>query len=182
MKLTFETEQWRPIIGSPDYEVSDHGRVRSLDRIGSRGHRLSGKILKQCIVKSGYAQVSLGASRKAYVHRLVCEAWHGDPKEGQEVSHLDGVKANNLPGNLTWATHAENEQQKRLHGTYDRPRVFKKPHHKKRGPISTRHPEADEIIRMRQSGATIKDVASFLGMSVSGAFGVIKNRCFDVAA
>jgi len=92
------------------------------------------------------------------------------------VSHLDGNPLNNQPYNLEWATSSQNEQQKRKHGTYARPRVFKKPWHKKRGPKQSCYPKADKILQMRAEGASIQDVADMLGMSKSGAANVINNR------
>lgn len=56
--------------------------------------------------------------RTKAIHVLVCLAWHGaKPSERHEVRHLDGVRANSTPANLCWGTQAENEADKRRHGT-----------------------------------------------------------------
>ena len=169
-------EEWRAIPEFENYEASSLGRIRSLDHLSSDGRRISGRILKPWLAAGRYHYVSLGQAKKAGVHRLVCKAFHGVPPIEMEAAHRDGNSLNNSPDNLVWATRAENEQHKREHGTYDRPRVFKQPHHKKRGPAPSRHPRADEMIAMRNLGATIKEVADAMGMSKSGAHGVLKRR------
>jgi hypothetical protein len=52
-----------------------------------------------------------------YVHRLVCEAFHGPPPFGLQCRHLNGKRADNRPDNLTWSTKIENESDKERHGT-----------------------------------------------------------------
>ena len=170
-------EIWKTVAENNKYQVSNLGRVRSLDQVTNDGRNILGRILKPNRLRSGYFQISLGRGKKRYVHRIVCIAFHGAPKDNLEVAHLDGNSANNRAENLTWATHSENEQHKIAHGTYARPRVFKQPHHKKRGPKTSKHPRADEIIFMRKSGASLKQVADAMGMSKSGAYNALKERC-----
>ena len=164
------SELWKPttITG---YEVSNFGRVRSL--IGSRRR---GRVLKQYKMPSGYMQVSLGAGNKFYVHRLVCAAWHGEPESGLEVSHIDGTRDGNKPENLAWVTHSQNEQQKKVHGTYARTVNYWKAGQKKRGPSPTKHNCAETIKRLNSSGVSVAILASLFGMSKSGMYGVIKCR------
>ncbi len=53
------------------------------------------------------------------IHRLVCKLFHGmPPSDLHEVRHLDGNKLNNHVNNLAWGTKSENQQDRRLHGTY----------------------------------------------------------------
>ena len=121
---------------------------------------------------------SLGKSIKTGVHRLICMSFHGIPKDKTlEVAHLDGNAHNNTPENLTWATPIENNQMKRLHGTYYQGKAhFKKPVEKKRGPKPSIHPDAQKIIEMRKNGAKWKQIAEAFGISVSGVFGIAKFR------
>lgn len=64
-----------------------------------------------------YAMVSAGDQRKAYVHRLVCEAFYGPAPEGlPEVRHLDGDSSNNRPENLDWGTKEQNALDRSAHG------------------------------------------------------------------
>lgn len=61
----------------------------------------------------GYKNVSLkldGVRRwkKAYIHRLIANAYIGEIKEGMEVDHIDGYKFNNKLSNLRIVTKLEN--------------------------------------------------------------------------
>ena len=111
------SEKWCPVEGYEGfYEVSDLGRVRSVDRHIRRsqgGTQLArGRVLRPCRMKrGGYLGVSLwrrGRARTRYVHALVAQAFLGDPPSGHEVNHRDGDKSNNSPANLEWVTRAEN--------------------------------------------------------------------------
>ena len=171
-----EFEIWKPCLENCRYEVSTLGRVRSLGHNSTGGRFIIGRVLKPYRMPSGYMQVSLGRNANKYVHRLVCAAFHGEPASGSEVSHLDGTRDNNEVRNLKWSTHSENEQTKKLHGTYARPINFFKVGQKRRGPKPTMHPQAKEIVSMRSGGATLKQVGAAFGMSKSGIFGVLRNR------
>ena len=109
-------EHWVAINGYEGwYEVSDLGRVRSIDRIvrfkngkGSRFYK--GKILKFRYHK-GYAMVNLNKNKimkEHYVHRLVIENFTLHPKYKKWVNHKDGRKYNNRLSNLEWCTPKEN--------------------------------------------------------------------------
>jgi hypothetical protein len=111
-------EVWRDIPGWEGfYQVSNLGRVRSLDRmVEGRGvipiRRRRGKVLKQLRILTGYMAVRLqrdGQSHCVRVHRIVCKVFHGpQPSELHEVAHADGTKDNNAASNLRWATKSEN--------------------------------------------------------------------------
>jgi hypothetical protein len=59
-----------------------------------------------------------GRRRTKHVHTLVCLAFHGPkPSPLHEVRHIDGARINSRPENLCWGTQAENEADKRRHGT-----------------------------------------------------------------
>lgn len=117
-------EEWRPVVGYEGlYEVSDHGRVRSIDRLVrcNNGWRRTG-IRYFTPSSSGknkkYKRVLLRhPDRQRTVHRLVLEAFVGSCPEGCEVRHLDGDPGNNKLDNLAWGTKAENEADKVKHGT-----------------------------------------------------------------
>lgn len=97
-------EEWRPIAGHPNYEISSHGRVRSW-----RTHRgVPGpRILKPSPDNRGYLVVRLN-QRPRKVHRLVAEAFLGPKPEGLQTRHLDSNNQNNAATNLAYGTQLEN--------------------------------------------------------------------------
>src|SRR6266567_8146480 len=93
-----EGEEWRPVIGCEGlYEVSNLGRVRSLDRTtkGGRGERpklLRGILYKPIPTKKGYVAVRLVKGGKwggKLIHRLVAEAFIDNPLNLPQVNHID---------------------------------------------------------------------------------------------
>jgi hypothetical protein len=114
-----QIEEWRPVTVADlgdFYEVSNLGRVRSLDRLrmGPGGlQRCDGKILRPRINKVGYPQVNLfreGRCKTINVHRLVALAFVPNPNRFPVVNHIDGVKANPVAVNLEWTTDRLNKQ------------------------------------------------------------------------
>lgn len=107
-----QTEIWKPVVGYEGlYEVSNTGKVRSLERITTVGRRGIGKELKQYLLPCGYLDVSLSNSGKIKhkrVHRLVADAFCENPDGKGEVNHKDGNKQNNSACNLEWCTNSEN--------------------------------------------------------------------------
>lgn len=121
---------WRAISGYEGfYEVSSTGLVRSLDRVipqtnwaGTLVHRVyPGRVIKATSDNHGYLRVCLTRQgRKAEtrrIHHLVALAFLGPRPDGYDVCHNDGDQANNNLSNLRYATHSENELDKRRHGS-----------------------------------------------------------------
>ena len=111
-------EKWLPIKGYKGYyEVSNKGRVRSLDRtiINSRGkkYKLKGKILKPSDDDRGYLRVCLTKKNKPKnkkIHKLVAQHFVKNPypKKYIVINHKDGDKYNNYADNLIWCTYKMN--------------------------------------------------------------------------
>lgn len=98
------------------YNVSDFGRVKSLDRYVNRNERqvfLKGKILSQAKDHKGYYHVQLskdGKEHPAKVHRVVAVAFckNDDPINKNYINHISEVKFDNRADNLEWCTNKYN--------------------------------------------------------------------------
>lgn len=84
-------EIWKPIKGYDGlYEVSNNGRVRSLDRFDSLGRLHKGKRLKPSRTVHGYLFVSLnkmGETKQRYIHDIVAETFIGERPLGLQINH-----------------------------------------------------------------------------------------------
>lgn len=119
-----DIETWAPVVGYEGlYEVSDRGRVRSIDRTitdkNGRKKSLRGCLLSPLRQASGHLGVPLckyGVKRRHRVHVLALTAFTGPRPAGLEVRHLDGVPTNNKKGNLVYGTVSENKHDAYAHG------------------------------------------------------------------
>lgn len=110
-------EQWRDVPGWVGiYQVSDRGRVRSVDRTAPDGRRVGGQLLAARQASNGYLTVTLGRGlvrQTIGVHRLVLAAFRGTRHRWTQVRHLDGDRTNNKLRNLKWGDQRLNERDKK---------------------------------------------------------------------
>lgn len=97
-------EEWKPIIGYPNYRVSNLGRVysKNVNRI---------LVTTRTRKKDGYEIVMLskdGKSKGFLVHRLVYQAFVGEIPDGMQINHIDENKLNNNVENLETVTPSQN--------------------------------------------------------------------------
>lgn len=110
------TEEFRPVNGYEGlYEVSDFGRVKSLDRYvvyPKGGIRIFYGRLLSLSKPKGYDRVTLIRNNKAithFVHQLVAIAFISPrTKEKPWVNHKNFIRDDNRPENLEWVNSQEN--------------------------------------------------------------------------
>ena len=121
---TPDSEEWRAVVGYEGYyEVSNFGRVRSLDRsiwytpyrrqpVRVAHHK--GRLLRlQRGQNPGYRCVILVRRNQhttCFVHALVLEAFVGPRPEGWVCNHKNGNPGDNRASNLEWCTYSQNNQ------------------------------------------------------------------------
>ena len=121
------TETWKAL---PDYEgqyeVSDLGRVRSLDRMVNYQKTdkqkafskfAKGRLLKAGTMnKFGHVSVALGRGNSRCVHDLVLRTFVGPRPHKHDCLHINGVGSDNRLVNLRYGTRRENNLDMCAHG------------------------------------------------------------------
>lgn len=107
-----EPESWRPVVGYEGlYEVSDHGRLRSLGRVDRFGRRWRPRLMRGSRDGEGYVVHSLTPAAVAGIsqvtqrvrgHVLVLEAFVGPRPAGMECCHANDIPTDNRLVNLRW--------------------------------------------------------------------------------
>lgn len=112
-------EQWLPVTGHPNYEVSSLGRVRTLPHVVMRSNGIAQTIhgrIQKGRPSNGYRLAGLGNGVSQYIHTLVLEAFVGPRPDGADACHGNGVRDDNRVENLRWDTRTENAQDTIRHG------------------------------------------------------------------
>jgi hypothetical protein len=140
------------------YEVSDQGRVRSLNYRRTGRVRLLSPAPDGRRGGRGYLGVNLGFVGRRYVrvHVLVLLAFVGPRPPGMEACHRNGDRTDNRLENLRWGTHAENAADTQRHGHV---------------PHGERHCMArlsdTQVAEIRAAGGLQREVAERFGISRS---------------
>lgn len=122
-------ETWLDIVGYEGlYQISNKGRVRSIDRIvlgkNFSKRKIPGKLIALNLYSKSDQRTRVdyrvflnkeGGQKTHFVSRLVATAFLGD-KRYLQVNHIDGDPLNNKVENLEWVTQEENMKHASLNG------------------------------------------------------------------
>lgn len=110
-------EEWKDVKGYKGlYQISNFGKIRSLDRIvktkGEGKKLIKGVYLYPSLDKNGYIKCTLSKDDKRKhlrLHRIVADHFiEKNKNHNLTVNHKDGNKLNNNSLNLEWCTSIEN--------------------------------------------------------------------------
>jgi hypothetical protein len=115
---------YKVVTGISHLSVGTDGSVWSRSKFGPNSQKVrrgEWRLLSPRADQDGYLRITTCvAGKKASpigVHTLVLITFVGPCPNGMECRHLDGNPANNVIGNLEWATPSVNAKDKWLHGT-----------------------------------------------------------------
>lgn len=186
-----KTEIWKPVRGyEGEFEVSDLGNVRSLDRYvaTSKGLRkIKGKMRKSFISHAGYRMLALNG-KKYLVHRLVADAFCENPDRERfnVVDHINTNTLDNRVENLRWCDTAGNlanplSRERRIEGIRKSmtPERFEKSNTTRAANIAKR--PYDYIIGKGRNGESlhfrsINEASEYLGVPYGSLNAVMNGR------
>ena len=169
MYINTDEEVWKDVEGFKGYyQVSNKGRVKSVDRVvsyenefGTFDRKIKSRILTPAQT-TGYQVVSLYKNKKRtmkYVHRLVAKAFITNPNNYPMINHKDENKLNNVVSNLEWCTASYNMEYNDLR---------EKNGKKQRKPVIGKHLDTGEIIRYPSVTSAMNDGYNSIGYVLRG--------------
>lgn len=148
-------EVWKDVAGYEGiYQVSDMGRVRSIDRTvpcRKKGYTTmvkKGRVLNLTTNRLGYIEAHLyncqeQKTKIISVHRLVAIAFipNTDKEHLREINHIDENKSNNRVENLEWCDRAYNVRygSSRIRAIKNNPNVRKVAQYSKYGKLIAKY-------------------------------------------
>ena len=162
-------ERWKIIHGYENlYEVSDHGRIKSL--MGWNGAEYVKREFimnpwKQKPIKDKpYSRMKIHLTKDGYykefmVHRLVATAFIPNPNNKPHINHTDGNPLNNHYKNLEWCTQKEKVRHAIETGLSVRPWDLV---------------ERKQLVDMLNSGWNYQEIADYYEVAKGTVFNYIK--------
>lgn len=162
-----------------NYEFSNLGRIRRLPYYKDKYYKTGlvtralwpGKFLVgDKLSAKGYKRVNIEGKAK-FVHRLICEVFHGkSPEDKPQVNHIIGDKNNNRADNLEWVSNQENRDHAVANNLHP---------NRSNGFCIIPESEIPKIIERKKNGDIYKDIAKDYSVSKGTIASIIykeKNR------
>lgn len=109
-------EEWKQIVGFPNYEISTKGNIRTKERLNNKNDIKKSKLLSKRKNNVGYEYVILSNKTQKHktltVHRLMAKTFLNNYSDNLEVNHINGIKDDNRIENLEMTTHSENVKKR----------------------------------------------------------------------
>jgi hypothetical protein len=164
--ITTRSERLIPILEYEGrYSATSDGHIYS---------HITDKVLSEKPHSSGYSAISLmgfdGKRHDLLVHRLICFAFHGAPKQGQtDVNHINCDKKDNRPENLEWCSRSENMRHAKSMGLMERQsRAVSISNLKKSHPVAGFDASGNEVIRFPSVAEAKRNGYSSIDNALSG--------------
>lgn len=168
MEQIYEKEEWKDIYGYENkYQISNIGRVRSLEYHNAKGVRRIG-ILKPSIDGKGYLRCALSKNNiltTFKVHRLVAGHFIPNPSNLPQVNHKNGIKTDNRVENLEWCDNSTNQIHAYKNG-------LNKSHYARFRPVEM----FDVQNKIKIQFKSIKDASKMIGVSSSTLYNHINGK------
>lgn len=178
-----EGEIWADIEGFEGYyQISDMGRVKSLDRfVPNARHgeiKITQRIMKMNFCTSGYLKATFRKNRiytQRMAHRLVGIHFIENPENKPQINHKKGIKTDNRKTELEWSTMGENNLHAYRTG-------LKKHHACWKGKTGYAHNKSKEVIQFTlemvevQRFGSATEAAKQLGLSNNIGYFISKGK------
>lgn len=158
-------EIWKTIDGFENYNISNYGNVKSLERITKNGINSTRitkeRLLRNHISKTGYYVISLrnNSKRKTFkIHRLIAIYFIHNEYNKEYVNHINGIKLDNSIDNLEWVTIKENNHHAKITGLVNNDGV-----NNTRAKLTKK-----DVIFIRNSNLKLKELSLMFGVNQSG--------------
>lgn len=153
-------EIWKDIEESPNYMISNLGRIYSKPRTNSKGG-----ILKGSIDGSGYRSFNIrhdGKRKNKRIHLLVAKYFIPNPNNYKVINHIDHNKLNNKYNNLEWCTQKHNIREAFKMNRYGRKMKF----------------TDEDVLKIRNSTKSISELSKIYKVSYQNIYDVIKKKVY----
>jgi len=173
-----ENEIWKDIKGYEGfYQVSNFGRVKSLNRIIIHGNNTinrNGKVLKPYTSNKGYLVVDLynGKRFAVKVHRLVGLTFIPNPLNLPQINHKDCNNQNNYVDNLEWCDNSQNQLHAYANGLHE----IKYGENSPRGKLT--NIQAEEI-RALKGKISLRKIGEIYGISHKSVLNIFNNKTYN---